>query len=997
MKFSLLLTVFSLFTVVLSGQNLHYDVYLASKNAPDQFHSVYVVLKEFPNLEAMRSSANKSRMAPEARAAQIKEVLQSVADQSQAPVLERLQSLSEAVDMASIRTLWVCNGIYLRIKGSHLEAISRWPEVEGIYPEVTAETQHQESAQAVSMAPNGSEPGLRAIGAQEMWRMGYTGYGTKAVIFDSGEDWNHPAIKEQFYGLYVPVERAWSAPASNPFDVGGHGTHVTGTICGLDRLRNDTIGVAFNAMWIGAPVQFGNSPPQPLPVLDFLSNMQFSIDPNGDGTDLPDVINNSWSGGNFTDCAGNSAFARTIRTAEASGIAVVWAAGNQGPDFSTVRGYQTNNYDLLTGFSVGATSPIAPYGIADFSSRGPSLCGQDGALGIKPEVSAPGVNIRSCVLNGAYANFQGTSMASPHVAGAVLLLKEAFPFLAGEEILMALYDSAIDLGEAGEDNLYGRGFISLPAAFQYLKDQGYVPVPPQVPTNDVIVVGVQTASGRDCNRSISLDVVVENAGTTPVYQLDISAQVQYGQQTCNQPIVWQGELAPGERDTIAVDINACDDFIQGGYYLNGLYEIRIDVQMESSVSDDRPLNNRSRMELKVSSDRPMTVTTEGLDVTAACRNTSIVLEAHYDGPGQIEWYDREDALQPVHVGPRFQTPVIGKEARFYPKPVIRGIGMRDYTEGDYSTEEPAQGEAIYFDVHEYIILRTVTVYASRQGVFGCKVCDPNGNCTQISRVIRTGANIIPINVTMTPGENWSIAKTSQQTPYYNVGGVSFPYHYDNLLTLKYSDHPDNAYLYFYDWNIAFSNPCPVEPVRIDMLPVLNSPAVIIDAPDTLFLEGSSDFTPALTIDYANSWAFEFGDGNVVYDERFPSNRYLNSGVYTLKLTARSPEGCMHVVTRPITVLESTLNSRDESDPMPEAMTLYPNPGRGFFTLEWMGTAVGQPMDVLVSNSLGQTVYRRSISSDAAQLQVEAGSFAPGVYRVSVQSGSQSRHFLWVKE
>jgi subtilisin family serine protease/PKD repeat protein len=995
MRLILLFAVLSLFANELVAQHIHYDVFTAIQKNPNQYHAVYVTLKDFPNLEEMRSDALRRRMHPVDRAQMVKEVLQETANRSQRPFMEKLLAISPAVDMASLRELWVCNGVYVRIKGSAIEEISKWPEVEGIYPEVIAETQHQVSAQAAMVAPNGSEPGLRAIGAQEMWKMGYTGYGTKAVIFDSGEDWNHPAIKEQFYGLYVPVDKAWSAPSSNPFDVGGHGTHVTGTICGLDRLRNDTIGVAFNAMWIGAPVQFGNSAPQPLPVLDFLANMQFSIDPNGDGTDLPDVINNSWSGGGFTDCTGNSAFSRTIRTAEASGIAVVWAAGNQGPDFSTVRGYQTNNYNLLTGFSVGATSPISPYIIADFSSRGPSLCGGDGALATKPEVSAPGVNIRSCVLNGAYSNFQGTSMASPHVAGAVLLLKEAYPYLSGEEILMALYDSAIDLGEPGEDNAYGRGFINLPAAFNYLKNQGFDPVPPRVPTIDALVVGVQTASGRDCNRSISLDLVVENSGLEPLRSMDISAIVQLAQQECVQTIRWEGELAPGARETIALDLKNCDQFTTNGYYRNGVYEISIDVQLDENIMDERPLNNRTRMELRISGDRPMTVATEGLDVTAACRNTSVILEAHYDGPGQIEWYDRPDGTQPLHIGPRFETTVLGKEARYYPRPEIRGIGMKNYTEGEFSSIAPETGETMYFDVHEYLVLRSVTVYGSRQGVFSCKVCDPNGNCTQFSRVIRAGANIIPIQVNLTPGANWSIVNSGQATPYYTVSDVRFPYHYENLLTIKGTNHPENAYLYFYDWNIAFSNPCPVNPVRVEMLPVLNSPVVEISAPDTLILQSINEFNPGLTIEYASEWTMDFGDGYVVSDERFPSHKYQEAGNYMLKLTARSNEGCMHIVRKPITVLDDAPSSAPELSGMEQAQVIYPNPGADFFWLD--SQEAGGIVDAIINvqNALGQTVLTKRVSG-ALPLQIETTALVSGLYRVHVMSGNAGKTFIWVK-
>ncbi|MCB0564096.1 MAG: S8 family serine peptidase, partial [Phaeodactylibacter sp.] len=80
-------------------------------------------------------------------------------------------------------------------------------------------------------------------------------------------------------------------------------------------------------------------------------------------------------------------------------------------------------------------------------------------------------SIRSCLAGGGYASWDGTSMAAPHVTGAVLLLKEAFPYLPGEELMLALYFSCTDLGAPGEDNNYGMGLINVPAAYQYLIDQ----------------------------------------------------------------------------------------------------------------------------------------------------------------------------------------------------------------------------------------------------------------------------------------------------------------------------------------------------------------------------------------------------------------------------------------------------------------------------------------------------------------------------------------------
>ncbi|NIV72239.1 MAG: S8 family serine peptidase, partial [Calditrichae bacterium] len=122
--------------------------------------------------------------------------------------------------------------------------------------------------------------------------------------------------------------------------------------------------------------------------------------------------------------------------------------------------------------AVNGHNPSFP--IASFSSRGPSTCGGTGSLLIKPEACAPGVSVRSSQFNNQYGTLSGTSMACPHVVGAIALLKQAFPQFTGHQLKLALYNSAQDLGASGEDNTYGMGIIDVYAAFQSLG----VPNPP---------------------------------------------------------------------------------------------------------------------------------------------------------------------------------------------------------------------------------------------------------------------------------------------------------------------------------------------------------------------------------------------------------------------------------------------------------------------------------------------------------------------------------------
>ena len=160
-----------------------------------------------------------------------------------------------------------------------------------------------------------------------MWAMGYTGYGQIAFTNDTGIDPTHPALASRNRNFYVPKNQTWFEidsinflPTGNfePYDCDDHGTHVTGTILGLDRLENDTIGVAFNAQFIGAPILCG------IGTEDNVAAFQWSLDPDGNPAtvdDMPDVINNSWRdmGLDTLDCF--SVYVPVLEALEVAGIA----------------------------------------------------------------------------------------------------------------------------------------------------------------------------------------------------------------------------------------------------------------------------------------------------------------------------------------------------------------------------------------------------------------------------------------------------------------------------------------------------------------------------------------------------------------------------------------------------------------------------------------------------------------------------------------------------
>jgi subtilisin family serine protease len=289
--------------------------------------------------------------------------------------------------------------------------------------------------------PTGVQWNVTMIGADKVWEeFGVRGEGIVVGQSDSGADVNHPELKETYRGNTSGDDYNWFDPwysKPSPYDLGGHGTHTLGTIVGQNG-----IGIAPGASWFACANQIrglGN------PAL-YLDCMQFMLAPfpqggdpfvDGDPTRAADVLNNSWGCPEIEGCDPNALLnaANYLRDA---GIFVVVSAGNDGPNCYTVDA-PLSLYDSV--FAVGAIDQDGE--MAFFSSRGPVLA--DGSGRIKPDIVAPGVDILSSVPGGNYESNQGTSMAGPHVAGAVVLLWSADPTLIGdidgtEELLIQAAD-----------------------------------------------------------------------------------------------------------------------------------------------------------------------------------------------------------------------------------------------------------------------------------------------------------------------------------------------------------------------------------------------------------------------------------------------------------------------------------------------------------------------------------------------------------------------------
>lgn len=447
----------------------------------------YIIrMKEEVNLNAARKEGELAARFSSESLAKTEDVirghvvhsLQTISDETQESLTRYLDKQKKEGKLENYHSFYVINAIEVTSNKQVMEAISKRKDISsiGLNETYTLDSKVIEKPKIDKQNLESTEApwNLKNLNVPEVWKLGLEGEGVTVGVIDSGVDYEHEALKEQWRGEQVEDEISdakyhWLdttyESSKLPTDKNGHGTHVAGSVVGQAPDKTNKIGVAPKANWIAAKVfdQTGETSDSQL-----LRAGEWMLAPGGRVDLAPDIINNSWS---ISGAGKNEYFREVVQAWRAVNILPVFAAGNTrlgvndgGPGSVPAPA----NYP--ESFTVGALDESNK--LTNFSLLGPSPYDE-----IKPDIAAPGEAIRSAAPGGGYAYMDGTSMASPHVAGLAALVLEANPSLdvkALEEVLVETANPLTDKNyPKSPNNGYGAGIVNaLNAVSTYTKGLG---------------------------------------------------------------------------------------------------------------------------------------------------------------------------------------------------------------------------------------------------------------------------------------------------------------------------------------------------------------------------------------------------------------------------------------------------------------------------------------------------------------------------------------------
>jgi len=464
-----------------------------------------------------------------------------------------------------------------------LASLSSNPNVEYIEPNIRMHTFGEITDPSYS-----KQWGLSAIHAAEAWAEVTNTAEVTVAIIDTGVDYTHPDLANR---VDTKNDYDYVNHDSNAMDDNGHGTHVAGI---LAAELNNRVGIAGTAGPANVKIL-------PLKVLDKegdgdLYDAAMAI---RDAADLgADVINLSLGGYWDERRYGKpKTMMEAVDYATGKGAVVIAAAGNEKDD--TDYYIPASISDVIT---VSAVDEDLKF--ASFSNFGDSV-----------DIAAPGENILSTWLGGGYVYGEGTSMATPFVAGAAALLKVQNPDLDPEELTDLLLEATTDLGKKGDDDLYGEGFLNV---YQALQDGAEETELPAAKLEKITVSAKKLSLKPDAQSQLSVTAYYSDDS-----KKDVTSEVQWDSQNEQVVIVENGLVtAKGFGKT-----NVTADF--GGK--------TIKIPVEITVSSLKA--STSKLSLK-----PDGTSTIQITATYGDKSTETV------APEEMEWSSNDETVATVEDG-----------------------------------------------------------------------------------------------------------------------------------------------------------------------------------------------------------------------------------------------------------------------------------------------------------------------------------------------------------
>ena len=512
--------------------------------------------------------------------------LKSFSQTAQADLLNYLESKSYNNQAEIIHRFWIANVVTCMASESVIYELASRSDIDRIdIDEERNLLSNEPVASGIASEPmmgvDEITYNVNKVNAPAVWALGFTGEGVVVAVIDTGVNYNHDDLNDHMWEDPAYPNHGWDFYNSDddPMDGQSHGTHCAGTVAG-DGTAGSQTGIAPDATIMALKVLGDDGNGSESGVWE---GIEFAVEHGADVISMSLGWQHNWDPDRPT-------WRTTYDNALAAGVVASVAAGNEGGSTTNPDDVRTpgdcpppwlNPEQTLTGgisavVCIGATD--ANDNIASFSSRGPSTWEDidpfndypfDPEMGLlRPDVSAPGVDVKSCDAfnTSGYSFKSGTSMATPCVAGVMALLFSKNINLEPADISMALETTALDLGAAGKDNVFGAGRVDVLEAIDNVNYPG--PVYSSHEVND------ENGNGEvESGESVLLTIEMYNGSEDPYTNVDVTISSESPYITITDDNENYGSFSPDEyksvTDGFAFDVSIGTP---------GTETIRIDVE-----------------------------------------------------------------------------------------------------------------------------------------------------------------------------------------------------------------------------------------------------------------------------------------------------------------------------------------------------------------------------------------------------------------------------------